>query len=47
MPSAVDMIGLVPLAQTTVRAYAVAFSVDYDNYYLPRLDRFFHSLEAL
>jgi signal peptidase I len=41
------MIGLVPLAQITGRAYAVAFSVDYDNYYLPRLDRFFHSLEAL
>ena len=37
--------GLVPRRAIAGRANAVAFSLDYDNYYLPRSDRFFRSLE--
>ena len=36
--------GLVSADQITGRAFAVAFSMNYDNYYLPRGDRFFQSL---
>ena len=36
--------GLVSADQITGRALAVAFSMNYDNYYLPRGDRFFQSL---
>ena len=37
-------IGLIPAQAITGRAHAVAFSVDYENYYLPRGDHFFKSL---
>jgi signal peptidase I len=37
-------IGLVSRDRITGRAHTVAFSVDYDDYYLPRIDRFAHSL---
>ena len=37
-------IGLIPRDQITGRAHTVAFSVDYEAYYLPRMDRFIHSL---
>ena len=36
--------GLVSADQVMGRAFAVAFSMNYDNYYLPRGDRFFQSL---
>lgn len=38
-------LGLVARSSITGRAHTVAFSVDYDSYYLPRLDRFIHPLE--
>ncbi len=38
-------IGLVPRERITGRAHTVAFSVDYESYYLPRMDRFIHSLD--
>ncbi len=38
-------IGLVSRDRITGRAHTVAFSVDYDDYYLPRLDRFVRPLE--
>ena len=38
-------IGLVSRDRITGRAHTVAFSVDYDDYYLPRLDRFIRPLE--
>ncbi len=38
-------IGLVDRARITGRAHTVAFSVDYDQYYLPRQDRFIHPLD--
>lgn len=37
-------IGLVSRDRITGRAHTVAFSVDYEDYYLPRIDRFIHSL---
>ena len=37
-------IGLVTRDRIMGRAHAVAFSVDLDNYYLPRLSRFFTDL---
>lgn len=39
------MIGLIARDRITGRAHTVAFSVDYEDYYLPRKDRFIHSLE--
>ena len=36
--------GLVSADQVMGRAFAVAFSMNYDNYYLPRGERFFQSL---
>ena len=36
--------GLVSADQVMGRAVAIAFSMNYDNYYLPRSDRFFQSL---
>lgn len=38
------MIGLVPRRNVVGQATAVAFSLDYDNYYAPRLDRFLTTL---
>jgi len=38
-------IGLVPRERITGRAHTVAFSVDYEAYYLPRMDRFIHPLD--
>lgn len=37
--------GFVPRAEIIGRSSAVAFSVDYDRYYLPRADRFWQSLQ--
>ncbi len=37
-------IGLVSRDRITGRAHTVAFSVDYETYYLPRMDRFIHPL---
>ena len=39
-------IGLVSRERITGRAHTVAFSVDYEEYYLPRLDRFIRPLET-
>lgn len=39
--------GLVPRRELVGRAGAVAFSLDYDNHWLPRSDRFFRRLDAL
>jgi len=39
------VIGFVSQHRITGRAHTVAFSVDYDDYYLPRVDRFVKSLE--
>ena len=39
------VIGFVSQQRITGRAHTVAFSVDYDDYYLPRADRFIKSLE--
>lgn len=38
------MIGFVPRAEIVGRASNVVFSANYDNYYLPRQERFFHPL---
>ena len=38
-------IGLIEQDRITGRAHTVAFSVDYGPYYMPRADRFFHSLD--
>jgi len=38
-------IGTVPLDQIVGRSSYVAMSFDYDNFYLPRFGRFFHSLD--
>lgn len=38
------VIGFVPRSEIIGRARTVVMSLDYDNYYLPRKDRFFHSL---
>ncbi len=38
-------IGLVARDRIMGRAHTVAFSVDYDDYYLPRIDRFIRPLE--
>jgi len=37
-------IGLVARERITGRAHTVAFSVDYEAYYFPRLDRFLRPL---
>jgi len=39
------VIGWIDRDRILGRAHAVAFSVDYDNYYIPRLDRFFQTLQ--
>ncbi|GAA0818256.1 signal peptidase I [Colwellia sp. D2M02] len=36
--------GFVPREELKGKATAIAFSVDYDNYYLPKKERFFQSL---
>ena len=38
--------GFVPRAELKGKATSIAFSVDYDDYYLPRKNRFFTSLYA-
>ena len=38
------MIGFVPRAEIVGRSQQVVFSANYDNYYLPRKERFFHPL---
>lgn len=38
------VIGLVPRSEIVGRTRKVAFSVDYENFYLPRRDRFLHTL---
>ena len=38
------VIGFIESGRITGRAHTVAFSVDHDDYYLPRLGRFFHEL---
>ena len=38
------VIGFVPRSEITGRASTVLFSLDYDNYYLPRSERFFAAL---
>ena len=38
------VIGFVDRDRILGRAEAIAFSLDYDNYYRPRLDRFFEDL---
>ena len=38
-------IGLVSRDRITGRAHTVAFSVDYEDYYLPRTNRFIHPLQ--
>ena len=38
-------IGLVSRDRIIGRAHTVAFSFDYDAYYMPRIDRFIHSLD--
>ncbi|MDE0757000.1 MAG: signal peptidase I [Pseudomonadales bacterium] len=38
-------IGLVTRDQITGRAHTIAFSVDYDDFYLPRRDRFLRELD--
>jgi signal peptidase I len=38
------MIGFVPRAEIVGRSQTVVFSANYDNYYLPRPERFLHSL---
>ena len=37
-------IGLIPREQVFGRARTIAFSLDYDNFYVPRKDRFFKDL---
>ncbi len=39
------LIGLIDRDRITGRAHTVAFSVDYDQYYLPRPNRFIHPLD--
>lgn len=36
--------GFVPRAELKGKATAIAFSIDYDNYYLPKKERFFHNI---
>ena len=38
-------IGLISRDRITGRAHTVAFSVDYESYYLPRIDRFIRPLD--
>ena len=38
------MIGFVPRNEIVGRSSNVVFSLNYDNYYIPRSERFFHSL---
>src|SRR5690606_7004947 len=38
------VIGLVPRDEIVGRSRSVVLSFDYDNYYIPRSDRFFHEL---
>ncbi len=39
------VIGFVPRSEITGRTRSVVMSFNYDNYHMPRSDRFFHSLE--
>jgi len=38
------MIGFVPREEIVGRSRTVVLSLNYENYYIPRSDRFFHSL---
>ena len=38
------VIGFVPRNEIVGKSTKVAFSLDYENYFLPRVDRFFHQL---
>ena len=40
------VIGFVPRREIVGRTRSVVLSFDYDNYYIPRSDRFFHTLSA-
>ena len=40
------VIGFVPRREIVGRTRSVILSFDYDNYYIPRSDRFFHTLSA-
>ncbi len=37
-------IGFIPRNEIVGRAHSIAFSLNYDNYYMPRSDRFFQSI---
>ncbi len=39
------MFGFVPRDQILGRSDRIAFSLNYDHYYLPRFDRFFKRLQ--
>ncbi len=39
-------IGFIPRKEIVGRARYVAFSINYDNYYLPRTDRYFQALDT-
>ncbi|MCM2678528.1 signal peptidase I [Echinimonas agarilytica] len=39
------VIGFIPRNEIVGRSKTVVMSLDYDNYFLPRSDRFFHSLQ--
>ncbi|MBV1878067.1 MAG: signal peptidase I [Pseudomonadales bacterium] len=41
------LIGLISRDRITGRAHTIAFSVDYEAYYLPRIDRFIRPLDSL
>ncbi|MGD8570374.1 MAG: signal peptidase I [Gammaproteobacteria bacterium] len=41
------VIGFVPRNEIVGRTREVVMSLNYDNYYIPRSDRFFHSLSAI
>lgn len=38
------IIGFIPREEIVGKSSSVVFSLDYENYYLPRVERFFHSL---
>ncbi|NTS78928.1 signal peptidase I, partial [Catenovulum sp. SM1970] len=40
------MIGFVPRAEIVGRSQSVVFSLDYENYFLPRTDRFLQPLDG-
>ncbi len=41
------VIGLIPRDEIVGRSETVVMSLDYDNYYLPRSDRFLHDLQGM